>query len=237
MNEPLLLEIGNSTLKLARVGPDGGIDVTRHGSVESLTAELGDGRPQVLCAPVGRELSAIALPILQRMAHLRVVDREDFAGFIAGSYDTPETLGLDRVLNLVGLAGDGIVISCGTAITVDALAAGRPFWGGIMPGFQTAAEGLHVRVPALPLVPPDAATILPARTSYESVANGIVLGTAGGAQGLAGRMARIVFNYDSPLVILTGGDASLLARFWEGKSPRVDETLLFRGMMAERGGN
>jgi pantothenate kinase type III len=231
MYERLLLEIGNSTLKLARVAPDGEIDVTRYGSVESLTAELGEGRPQVLCAPVGRELSAMALPILQRVTRLHVISREDFAGFIAGSYDTPETLGLDRILNLVGLAGDGIVISCGTAITVDAVVAGVPHWGAIMPGFRTAAEGLHARVPALPLVSPDSSTALPARTSHASVANGVLLGTASGAQGLARRLAGIARDTRMPRVVLTGGDAMLLAELWEGERPEVDETLLFRGMM------
>ena len=151
-----LLEIGNSTIKLARPTAGGGFTIERYGELEALLRDLSHDAGEIVCAPVGRALAADALPRLRERHTVRVVDRSHFRDFVGDSYDTPETLGLDRILNLAGMKGDGVAISCGTAITVDAVASGRPSWGGIMPGFRTAAEGLHARIPALPVASLDA---------------------------------------------------------------------------------
>ena len=186
----------------------------------------------IVCAPVGRALAADALPRLRERHTVRVVDRSHFRDFVGDSYDTPETLGLDRILNLAGMKGDGVAISCGTAITVDAVASGRPSWGGIMPGFRTAAEGLHARIPALPVASLDAVPELPARSSVASVVNGVLLGTALAAASLARLLARDLFGSSPPRIVITGGDARLLARLWSGgEEVVVDDALLFRGMM------
>jgi pantothenate kinase type III len=227
----ILLEIGNSTIKVAHVGDDGAIRLERYSNVEALLRRCESAAESLVVAPVGKELSDEVMGRLENVREVEVIDRARFAEFIAGSYDTPETLGLDRILNLAGLGGDGIVISCGTAITVDAVAGGHPVWGAIMPGFRTAAEGLNARVPALPLVPLDDETGLPARSSRRSVANGVLLGTALAAEGLARRLAETASGSDSPRVVITGGDGDLLARLWSGPAPEVDEVLLFRGMM------
>jgi pantothenate kinase type III len=220
----LLLEIGNSTIKLVRAEGELLSGIERYDDIDSFERRCASFDAPIVCAPVNAAPSRRVLDRL-RGRDLRVLGRSDFDAFIAGSYDTPETLGLDRILNLLGLGPDGIAISCGTAITVDAVVGGRPIWGAILPGFRTAAEGLHERVPALPLVEPQTPTHLPARTSEQSVANGVLLGTALAAQGIAERLA------DGMRVVITGGDAELLAKLWEGKKPEVDEVLLFRGMM------
>jgi type III pantothenate kinase len=184
----------------------------------------------VLCAPVGRELSVVLLEMVAP-DRVRLITSNDLRAFIGQSYDTPDTLGLDRVLNLLGLGGDGIAISCGTAITVDALANGVPVWGAILPGFRTAATGLHERVPALPQVEPESPTRLPARTSYQSVANGVLLGTALAVRGIADRLAAAA-GLSSPRIILTGGDAEPLRALWQRPEIEIDDGLLFRGMLA-----
>jgi pantothenate kinase type III len=228
----LFLEIGNTTTKMARIREDGEIVVERFDDVEELVGRYGMGDDEIVCAPVGEEASG---KVLERLGDtgcaVRVIRREQLAGFVAGSYDTPETLGLDRILNLLGLDGDGIVISCGTAITIDAIAGGVPCWGAIMPGFRTAAEGLHARVPVLPVASLESDPSLPARTSIGSVTNGVLLGTAYGAQRLAEELASTISAGSSPRIILTGGDAGLLLRLWHGEPrPVIDEVVLFRGM-------
>jgi len=233
MTQTTLLEIGNSTIKVAHIAPGGDIAIERYSNLEALLrrCELSDG--PIICAPVGDALSTPTIERLEAAREIRVLRREEFAGFIGDSYDTPGTLGLDRILNLLGMGGDGVAISCGTAITIDAVAGGRPVWGAIMPGFRTAAEGLHARVPVLPLVGLDARPGLPARTSLASVTNGVLLGTALGAEGVARLLARDLFGGAPPRVILTGGDAALLKGLWGGEeAAEVDEALLFRGMIA-----
>lgn len=239
-HELVLLEIGNTTVKVARVGgdapvsPESAINIDRYDVEDALDLLTGEDA-EIICLPIGVEQSVQLLGHLHDRVRLRLLEREDVKAFVADSYDTPETLGLDRILNLMGLGGDGIVISCGTAITVDAVADGRPFWGAIMPGFRTAAQGLHDRIPVLPLVAiddADSAHGLPARTSVASVANGILLGTAGGAAGLAGMLAATAFAGSIPRVVLTGGDGRLLLQLWSGNpTPALDDALLFRGML------
>ncbi len=230
--ERILVELGNSTLKLAHIGPAGTITIQRY------DADMfpGDFDPSPEATVIVALTSANQVPgRLWRLPNLRLIKRDDVAGFIGDSYQTPETLGLDRVLNLLGMDGDGIVVSCGTAITVDAVAGGEPCWGGIMPGFRTAAEGLHARVSRLPLVSTDDTIRIPARTSRESVANGVLLGTAGGAGAIVSALARLLFGGPPPRLVLTGGDAGLMFRLWEPTDAEVDPALLFRGMLRAAG--
>jgi pantothenate kinase type III len=219
-HDPLYLEIGNTTIKLARRAGDGSFDIVRFDDLHSLLAELADEDREILCAPVNERFGG---EVIRQIVsdRLRLITRDDLRSFVGDSYDTPETLGLDRILNLIGLGGDGIAISCGTAITVDAVVDGRPRWGAILPGFRTAADGLHERVPALPHVSPGDAVGLPARTSHQSVANGVLLGTALAVRGIVERLA-------VGRVVATGGDAWVLQSLWDWV--KVDEGLLFRGM-------
>ncbi len=229
----LLVEVGNSTIKLAHAEAAGDFRVERFARMERAVAAINHIGLPVLLAPVARERST-ELAGLQVPVH--AITHHTVADFVGVSYDTPGSLGLDRVLNLIGLDAPGIVISCGTAITVDALGLdGGPVWGAIMPGFTTAAEGLHARVPALPAVLAGDDVILPARTSRQSVANGVVLGTARAAQALAGELAELAFAGAAAPVTLTGGDAARLRALWRGEPlPVVNEHLLF-GAMARIG--
>lgn len=229
--KPVLLEIGNSTLKIARPGAGGAFVVERHSDPDALARSLEGTAGEIICAPVG---GARREEVLERLGgRVRLIEPADLAGFIGASYDTPATLGMDRVLNLLGMPGDGVAVSCGTAITVDAVAGGVPCWGAIMPGFTTAAGGLHARIPVLPLVSPDDDAGLPARTSRASVANGVLLGTAGGAMAIARELARLLFDGAPPRVVITGGDAPLMLRLWHGDGDtQLDDALLFRGMLA-----
>lgn len=229
-NRPLFIEIGNSTIKCVEDLNARDPEVLRFTNVFELLERLQQTDNPIICAPIGEELRDKVLPQLQAFPSLQLITGEDVADFVGNSYDTPETLGLDRVLNLLGMRKDGIVVSCGTAITIDALHGGRPYWGAIMPGFRTSTEGLHQRVPLLPVIDPDQPPEYPARTSIASVTNGIVAGTAYGAAGIVGTLNHRLFG-GSGKVILTGGDALLLRRLWEAWTQvEVDEVLLFRGM-------
>lgn len=225
----LLVEVGNSTIKTARPLDGGGFRVERHADDDSAVAAINAAGLPALLAPVAgpraASLEGLDVPVM-------AITHDTIRAFVADTYDTPDTLGIDRVLNVIGLDVPGIVISCGTAITVDALGNDGPVWGAILPGFTTAAEGLHARIPTLPLVEIDEAIELPARTSRQSVVNGVVLGTALAARELASRHSRIVFGSGRVPVTITGGDARLLRRLWTGELyPHIDEDLLFRAMM------
>jgi len=231
----LLLEIGNTTIKLARPLGDDTFMLERFASADELLRRIERLDGDIVCAPVGAPLSGRLVDRLAKRG-ATIVTSATLAGFIGSSYDTPETLGVDRVLNLLGLDHDAVVISCGTAITVDARIGGRPVWGAIMPGFTTAAAGLHHRIPALPLVEITREPRLPARTSVDSVTNGVLIGTARAAQGLADELARAIPSRPDFPIGLTGGDAQILERLWASATamPIVDEMLVFTGMVKSR---
>ena len=228
----ILVEIGNTTIKVAREVGAATLMLERFASAHDALGALDALRDDpIVVAPVGRTNSDVVLGALRRRGDTHIITPESLASHVGVSYDTPLTLGIDRVLNLLGLPGDGVVISCGTAITVDACFGGQMRWGAIMPGFATAAEGLYERIPTLPRVDIHHQPRLPARTSVDSVTNGIVLATARAAQAIAGELVANHSRASAMQYILTGGDAALLERQWIAPpEPIRDELLLFAGM-------
>ncbi|MCB0712105.1 MAG: type III pantothenate kinase [Ignavibacteriae bacterium] len=226
----LYIEVGNSTLKLAHRNSDGTFRVSRFTHPTHLLEEIPP-KAEMLLAPVAESQVGNILPQLKERGTVRLLGRDQFREFLADSYDTPETLGLDRILQLFALDVDAIVISCGTAITIDALFRGSPFWGAILPGFTTASRGLSAQAPALPVVSSNDTVLLPARSSRTSIANGILLGTTLALQGLADMLADEIGASQSLPVIVTGGEAEVLRSFWRReREVTVRPALLFEGM-------
>ncbi|MDB5034002.1 MAG: putative transcriptional acitvator, Baf family [Chlorobi bacterium] len=229
-----LLEIGNSTIKLAfPTGTSFAIERFDPAGIHALVRRCAGLSGPIVCAPVGSSPVGDPLGRLRDAGiDIRVIERRELADVVGNSYDTPDTLGLDRIFNVMGLEGDGVVISCGTAITIDAIAGGKPLWGAILPGFRTAAEGLHLRIPALPVAELDSMTMMPARSTISSVANGVLLGTMHAVRGIVGELALRALGGDAQRILITGGDAATLQRLWPpGSLPEIDEALLFRGML------
>jgi|GEM_PF-2565013 len=244
---PLYLELGNTMAKLAeRTGQAWKQERFEDGN--HIVRRLRNASETViaLAAPARQGW----LDAVRKVCTVREITPDPLLDFIGNSYDTPQTLGLDRVLNLLGLGADGVVISCGTAITVDALINGMPRFGAIMSGFRTTAEGLHNRIPALPLIEPytprpqlmptrkdaqegplGADRSLPARTSEQSVRNGVVMGTTWGAAAIAGELWTACNGTGPAPITLTGGDAVIMQRYWPlASAPPNDSALLFQGM-------
>lgn len=239
------IEVGNTTVKIARPTPDGRWTIERTNGVQSGLNRLKRYLPseRILLAPVaaerGSELSGLMSG--EGIDH-EVITREHFSHFLAGSYDTPETLGLDRILNVYGLRGDGVVISCGTCITVDLKFEGRPYFGGILPGYATAARGMANAVPALPTAQLDGEFTIPARTSSGAVNLGILVGTTEAALGIA---RHLIHAAEAPPpeipLILTGGGAAILidaiktlnrTNPWPTEEPVMAPGLVFDGMVS-----
>lgn len=132
-------------------------------------------------------------------------------------YKTPKTLGADRIAAACGAwalhrGEDCLVIDAGTCITVDFLDHDGVYHGGaIMPGIRMNLQALHTFTAKLPLIEIDPGHKAPVlgRSTEES----IVAGTMGATMlALAGYVA--LYRQKSPAlhVLLTGGDAALLAQ-------------------------
>lgn len=219
--ERTCIEVGNTTFKVARSREEGsaGWDVTRFRTASSLYTGL-NGDTNLLLAPVAEERAATLQSYLEEKGcTVQRIERASLSAYLGDSYETPATLGLDRLLNLMGLRGDGVVVSCGTCITVDLAIDRRLRFGAILPGYATAARGMKEAVPALPAPSLEGTPTIPSLTSQNSVDLGILHGTTHAALGIARELCRSeainqTTSTSVPLV-LTGGGAGLMRRMIE----------------------
>lgn len=152
-------------------------------------------------------------------------------------YETPETLGPDRLMIAFGAwtrygrasQAPCLCVSAGTALTVDLITSQGVYLGGsIYPGLPVLEEGMRTVLPTLPSVPRSLPSRWPGRSTLESLQWGKMgLLRSAVEQDLA-RAAHQTGT--SPRVIVTGGDAGLLAHVLEPTPVVVDPWLLFEGM-------
>jgi len=137
--------------------------------------------------------------------------------------DEPERVGIDRLLNAVAtnvlrdVEQPAVIISSGTATTVDYIDAEGRFCGGaILPGFDLCAAALHQYTALLPLVPLDALPNVdqpPAeigKNTTAAITSGLYWGHVGAVKELMRRLMHADGVHAEPLLILTGGAAGLL---------------------------
>jgi len=132
--------------------------------------------------------------------------------------EEPLTVGADRIINTLAASRlykrDTIVVDLGTATTYDCITADGVFIGGVIaPGVRTSAETLFRRtskLPATEIVPP--AKVIGRRTE-ECIRSGVVLGSAEAIDGLVRRIKGEWPGTAVPLVVATGGLATVFQPF------------------------
>jgi type III pantothenate kinase len=127
---------------------------------------------------------------------------------IRNSYTNPQQLGVDRWMGLIGARqrtrAATLVVSIGTAMTVDALSAEGVFLGGlIVPGVVMMQQALRQGTARVDEV---AGTCQPfPRTTADAVQSGVVAALCGAIHLQHARLAEA--SGMTPHCILTGGDA------------------------------
>lgn len=134
----------------------------------------------------------------------------EFAG-VKNSYLNPQQLGVDRWMGLIAArqhsAAPLLVVSAGTALTVDALSAAGVFLGGlIVPGVRLMQQAL-LQGTARVAAAPGQWQAFP-RTTADAVQSGIVAALCGAIEQQHARLAEV--SSAAPQCLLTGGDAELL---------------------------
>ena len=132
---------------------------------------------------------------------------------ISIDYQTPHTLGLDRIASAVGawdeFAGkNSLIIDLGTCITYDLITRDGTFRGGaIAPGIMMRAKSMHQFTGKLPLIELKAAepTHFPGKTTAESMRLGVLQGVF---HEISGYIYQLEEEIEDLHVILTGGDTS-----------------------------
>lgn len=126
-------------------------------------------------------------------------------------YQTPETLGKDRVAAACAgiqlFPGSPVLtIDAGTCITYDfTTSTGDYLGGGISPGIQMRFKALHTFTTNLPFVEPGNHVPLIGRSTHESIVSGVIQGAI---QEVNGIIEKYLLKYPNVKVILTGGDTN-----------------------------
>jgi type III pantothenate kinase len=135
---------------------------------------------------------------------------------IQNAYATPATLGKDRLAAVVGAQDlypdtNCLIVDAGTCMTLDVLRADGVYLGGnISPGVRMRLKAMHQQTSRLPLVEAFGEENLNWGTStMTALQNGGLLGAVLEIEALASRLQK---NWPRLKILLTGGDANLLAK-------------------------
>ena len=141
-------------------------------------------------------------------------------------YDTPETLGADRVAAVIGArvlypTNNCVVIDMGTCITYDLVDCDDNFHGGIIsPGVRMRFKAMNTFTQRLPLLEPDGIPdripdgipdgipILIGKSTKHAMQSGVMNGLLAEINGLIEEYCKVLTNIN---VIFCGGDASSFA--------------------------
>jgi len=160
-----------------------------------------------------------------------IIGRDIFVP-IKNFYRNKKQLGQDRLVNAYAASQiysvPVIVVSYGTAVTLDVVSKNRTYLGGlIQPGLRLSLSALNsgaAMLPKLNLLP---ACGLIGIDTRSSILNGVILGSSGSTDALIERIR--LKTGKNTLVIGTGGDISLIKKSSK-YIKTVDEDLTLKGI-------
>lgn len=217
----LLVDLGNSRLKWAQSAPDSWHTGAVAHAGENMQAVL-DVAWGKLARPEKILLSSVATTDARDSLQTWCQGRWSLAPVVLQAqaeqlgvkhcYAQPETLGADRWAALIAVRGltqaNACIVDCGTAVTVDALAANGEFRGGaIFPGLQLLRASLLQGTGGIHDARGQADAVLACSTA-DAVAGGTLHGLAGAVTWLLDEQMRALGA--GTQVFVTGGDAPLL---------------------------
>jgi type III pantothenate kinase len=241
----IVADLGNSRLKWGRVGAGDRLE-------QAIALPLDDvdawAEAWERWKPAGSEPSAWAIasvnpPLAERLdAFLKEHGHTGTTWYrsaaqvpIRHALERAETAGADRALAVVAAlamhpAGrPGLVVSCGTAITIERVAADGTWQGGaIAPGLGLSARALHLLTAQLPLIHPPAGPPAWGGSTRSAIEAGLLWGAVGAVRELLARQA--VGLGPDPWLVWTGGDAALLSPWIDWKDVQIVPDLVLDGL-------
>jgi type III pantothenate kinase len=233
----LLIDIGNTRLKWGMVNGHQIIagqplvhdQAVRHELINIWEKISQPQRIAIACVSAKQLLEQVRSVALELWPGVDIISAKSQAQAygVQNAYENPEKLGVDRWLSLVAARhfypGAACVIDCGTAITVDVLDAYGKHQGGLIsPGLMLMKKSLSLGTEQLQFSAAHHAFGLATNT-----ASAIYSGTLSAAVGLIEHV--VARQPDNMQVILTGGDAQLVAERLVFK-PVIDADIVLRGL-------
>lgn len=222
----LLIDAGNTRIKWRLLHGDDLLDAgaVPHSQADALVQQFNQrgGIRQVWLANVaGEELERVWHSL--DGATLRVLRAQSQQCGVYNGYRHPEQLGIDRWAALIAAwtryARACLVVTCGTATTIDALTASAEFRGGlILPGFDVMRRSLSGATANLQNERGSYAAF--PRCTADAIASGVVQATCGAIER---QLALLDGRAD---IVLSGGAAAELLPHLNAKVHVVDNLVL-----------
>lgn len=220
----LAIDSGNSRIKWGLRGPGGWIvrGASDQAGIEELALAWESLQPASVIGSnvAGKAIQDRIEALLPGSAFTWIEAQRSQCGVLNG-YTVPGQLGPDRWAALIGakklLAMGGLVVSLGTALTVDILDRDGKFAGGIIaPGLQAMLDALKR---STRLDPSAGHFAFPPKNTDDAVWSGAILS-------LAGTIDKISRLRGNPECLLNGGDAELVLPHLETRTRIVDNLVL-----------
>lgn len=232
----MFIDIGNSFIKVASHS-DGNWEIllrSRHDRIQDVMKLIETSRKPNQIIVASSVVSDLKSSLIQRFGKdIRFIGVSDFPKKLI-NYDTPETLGVDRVLACFGahsIAGNKavVVVDAGTATTIDFMNGEGCFEGGVIaPGLTLFENGLKSFAPALPRVDRSLPPGFPPKNTVKALQWGIT----GSYLHMVKAHVDTFLEQDSQAQIwITGGDADVLAQIRTLKL-QYHPNLVFEGLKA-----
>jgi len=214
----LVIDKGNSRTKAAIFS---GQEIVETFLFDDLTTSSLDdaankyyGLDSAILSSVSYVEPAINIILKKRFTHFIELNHQTPVP-LRNNYQTPETLGLDRLAAAVGASTlfpglDLLVIDAGTAVTFDLIEKNGTFQGGnISPGMKSRFRALHEYTLKLPLVEESENWPFIGKTTEDAIRSGVITGMLMEIDGMIDLLKK-----DYPLIhiVLTGGDALFFER-------------------------
>ena len=154
---------------------------------------------------------------------------------IRNTYNSPETLGQDRLAAAVGASflcpkQNILIIDAGSAITYDFVSDEGEYVGGnIAPGIKMRLTMLHRMTKKLPLVEVEENELLPlfGKTTRDAIAAGVIRGIV---YEVKGYIRSLNAQLQQLTVLLTGGNAPFIANNSRNTSFTLEKNLVLIGL-------
>ena len=208
----LVIDIGNTRIKAALFENDQLLKVHFFQSEKELLDLALEASPKYAILSSVKEENHLIKEEIERFSQLFVLKAGMPVPF-QNLYETPKTLGVDRLAAIAGALvlypkTACLVIDLGTCITLDFVDAESRFWGGnISPGLQMRFEAMHQFTEKLPLIQDylKQSTIpYTGKSTYGAMMSGVVYGIIHEIVGAMQFYQQKIGNFNT---ILTGGDA------------------------------
>ena len=208
----LVIDWGNTTLKMGWFAGETVVETARVSSPEELlTSLIGRSVKHVLVSSTSRPADEIRQRLVGLQQDIRVFDGQTPVP-INKAYDTPNTLGADRVAASVGAmtlfpGQTCLVLDLGTCLTADLVDKERVFQGGLIsPGLTMRFRAMHEQTARLPLVsPPVDWPALTAKNTQAAMQSGVMNGYAFELNGIIEQYRR---EWPGIVTVVCGGDAA-----------------------------